>query len=103
MVGTDFDPSLTADEAGQLVMMQFFLVGLGAGAAAALLFASVATGSILATLLFYLSPLPILIAGLGWNHWTGLIAGVTASAALGAMFGFYFLMAFLVGVALPAW
>ena len=35
------DPSLTADEAGQLEMMQIVLVGLGAGAAAALLFASV--------------------------------------------------------------
>jgi len=84
-------------------MIQIFLVGLGAGAAAALLFASVATGSILATLLFYLAPLPILIAALGWNHWTGLIAGFTAAAALGAMFGFYFFTAFLIGVALPAW
>ena len=52
MVGTDSDPSLTADEAGQLAMVQIFLVGLGAGAAAALLFASVASGSILATLLW---------------------------------------------------
>jgi hypothetical protein len=84
-------------------MIQIFLVGLGAGAAAALLFASVATGSILATLLFYLAPLPILIASLGWSHWSGLIAGLTAAAALGAMFGLYFFSAFLIGVALPAW
>src|SRR5262249_17704987 len=35
-VGTELDPSLTADEAGQLKMMQIILVGLGAGAAAAL-------------------------------------------------------------------
>ena len=46
MVGTDIDPSLTAEEAGQLAMMQIVLIGLGAGAAAALLFASVASGSI---------------------------------------------------------
>ena len=48
-------------------MLQIVLVGLGAGAAAALLFASIASGSILATLLFYLAPLPILIAALGWS------------------------------------
>ena len=46
MVGTDCDPPLTADEAGQLAMMQIVLIGLGAGAAAALLFASVASGSL---------------------------------------------------------
>ena len=41
------DPSLTADEAGQLEMLQIILVGIGAGAAAALLFASVASGAAL--------------------------------------------------------
>jgi Predicted membrane protein (DUF2232) len=84
-------------------MLQIVLVGLGAGAAAALLFASVASGSLLATLLFYLASLPILIAALGWSHWAGLIAGLTAAAGLGATLGFYFFSAFLVGVGLPAW
>src|SRR5262249_43090063 len=74
MVGTELDPSLTADEAGQLKMMQIILIGLGAGAAAALLFASVVSGSIAAIFLFYLAPLPILIAALGWSHVAGLIA-----------------------------
>jgi Predicted membrane protein (DUF2232) len=103
MVGADADPSLTADEAGQLAMLQIVLVGLEAGAAAALLFASVASGSLLATLLFYLAPLPILIAALGWSHWAGLIASLTAAAGLGATLGLYFFSAFLVGVGLPAW
>jgi hypothetical protein len=84
-------------------MLQIVLVGLGAGAAAALLFASVASGSILATLLFYLAPLPILIVALGWSHWAGLIAGITAAASLGATLGLYFFSAFMIGVALPAW
>jgi Predicted membrane protein (DUF2232) len=84
-------------------MLQIVLVGLGAGAAAALLFASVASGSLLATLLFYLAPLPILIAALGWSHWAGLIASLTAAAGLGATLGLYFFSAFLVGVGLPAW
>lgn len=84
-------------------MLQTLLIGLGAGAAAALLFASVASGSILATLLFYLAPLPILIAALGWNHWAGLAAGLAAAAGLGLTLGPYFFGAFLIGVGLPAW
>jgi hypothetical protein len=85
-------------------MLQIVLVGLGAGAAAALLFASVASGSIPATLLFYsLAPLPILIAALGWSHWAGLIASFTAAAGLGATLGLDFFSAFLIGVGLPAW
>ena len=50
-------------------MMQVTLIGIGAGAATALLFASVASGSALSVLLFYLAPLPILIAAMGWSHW----------------------------------
>ncbi len=85
------------------MLLQTLLIGLGAGAAAALLFASVASGSILATLLFYLAPLPILIAALGWSHRAGLVASFTAAASLGATLGLYFFSAFLIGVGLPAW
>lgn len=84
-------------------MTQAIVIGLGAGAAAALLFASVATGSIFATVLFYLAPLPVMIAGLGFSHWAGLVAGLAAAGGLGAALGFYFGTAFLVGVGLPAW
>jgi hypothetical protein len=84
-------------------MVAIVLIGLGAGAATALLFASVTTGSILATFLFYLAPLPILIAGLGWSHWAALVAGVSAAAGLGTILGFYLFTAFLFGIALPAW
>jgi hypothetical protein len=91
MVGTEFDPSLTADEAGQLKMMQIILVGLGAGAAAALLFASVVSGSIAAIFLFYLAPLPILIAALGWSHVAGLIAAASATAVVVALSGIFFI------------
>jgi hypothetical protein len=84
-------------------MMQMALIGVGAGAATALLFASVASGSPLAVPLFYLSPLPILIAAMGWSHWAALIAAVVASAGLAAVFGGFFYIAFMVGVGLPAW
>jgi hypothetical protein len=72
-------------------MVQILLVGLGAGAAAALLFASVVSGSIAAILLFYLAPLPILIAALGWSHLAGLIAAGTAVAVVAILSGAFFI------------
>ena len=84
-------------------MVQLFLIGLSAGAATALLFASVASGSALSVPLFYLAPLPILIAAMGWSHWAALIAAVVASAGLAAVFGWFFFIAFLIGIGLPAW
>jgi hypothetical protein len=84
-------------------MLIVFLIGIGAGAATALLFASVASGSPLSVVLFYLAPLPILLAALGWSHWAGLIAAIFASAGLAAVFSSYFFVAFLIGVGLPAW
>jgi hypothetical protein len=83
--------------------MQIAFIAIGAGATAALLFASIASGSIIATFLFYLAPLPIMIAALGWSHWAGLIAAFGAAGALGAVLGFYFFAAFLVGAGMPAW
>jgi hypothetical protein len=83
-------------------MMQIVLIGLGAGAAAALLFASLASGSMVAMLLFYLSPLPIMIAALGWSHWAALAAGIFAAVGLGFM-NTFLLVGFLIGVAFPAW
>jgi Predicted membrane protein (DUF2232) len=85
------------------VSTQNLLVGVGAGAAAALLFASVASGSLLSLFLFYLAPLPILIAALGWSHVSGLVAAIVASVCLGLVFGPLFFFAFLLGIAAPAW
>jgi hypothetical protein len=76
-------------------MTQLVLIGIGAGA--------VASGSLISVLLFYLAPLPILIAALGWSHWAGLIAAVFASVGLAAVFGPFLFAAFLLGIGLPAW
>jgi hypothetical protein len=84
-------------------MVQISLVGIGAGAAAALLFASVASGSPLSIVLFYLAALPILIAAIGWSHWSALIAALTAAAGLAFFLTPFFFIAFLIGVGLPAW
>ena len=71
-------------------MIQTVLVGLGAGAAAALLFASVASGSIAAVFLFYLAPLPIAIAALGWGQLSGLIAAAAATTVVALLSGVFF-------------
>ena len=84
-------------------MVHVVLIGISAGAATALLFASVASGSALSVPLFYLAPLPILIAAMGWSHWAALIAAVVAAAGLAAVFGSLFFIAFLIGIGLPAW
>jgi hypothetical protein len=84
-------------------MAQILLIGLGAGAASALLFASIVSGSLLAILLFYLAPLPIMLAALGWNHWAALVGAITGALGLSIAFGSFFLFAFLVTVGLPAW
>jgi hypothetical protein len=84
-------------------MMQIGLIGIGAGAAAALLFASVTSGSWLSVILFYLAPLPIMIAGLGWSHWAALVAGLAAATAIGLTFGGAFFLAFVAGAGIPAW
>jgi hypothetical protein len=84
-------------------MVQLVLIGIGAGAATALLFGSVASGSPLSVVLFYLAPLPILIAALGWSHWAAIVAAVVAAAGLATVFGSFFFIAFLLGIGLPAW
>ena len=84
-------------------MLQILLIGLAAGLASGLLFASILAGSFVSFLLFYLAPLPIIIAGLGWSHFAALLAALVAAAGLAAAFGGLLSVAFLVGLGLPAW
>jgi hypothetical protein len=84
-------------------MIQLGLVGLGAGAAAALLFASVTSGSWLSIILFYLAPLPIMIAGIGWSHWAAMVAALSGALAVGVVFGSVLFFGFLAGAGIPAW
>jgi hypothetical protein len=84
-------------------MTQLVLIGISAGAAAALLFISVTSGSLLAVFLFYLAPLPMMIAGLGWSHWSALIGAGFGALAIAAVFGWVFFFGFLASAGLPAW
>src|SRR5258708_39669472 len=82
-------------------MMQIALIGVGAGAAAALLFGSVTSGIGLSVILFYLAPLPIMIVAVGWSNWAGLTAAVAAAAMLGGAFGILVFATFLASVGAP--
>lgn len=83
--------------------MQVLLIGLGAGVASALLFASLTSGSAFSIALFYLAPLPIMLAGVGWSHVAALIAVAAAAAGLGAGESFWFMLAHLASVGVPAY
>ena len=84
-------------------MVQIVLIGMGAGTAAALLVASLLSGSGLALVLVSLAPLPILIAAIGWSHWAGLVAALTGATVLAVALAGMLFMPFLVGIGLPAW
>ena len=84
-------------------MMQIILIGLGAGAASALLFVSVVSGAPTSLLLTIFAQLPILIAAIGWTHLAGLAGLVIASAGLTLVLGGPVGFLFLITVGLPAW
>jgi hypothetical protein len=84
-------------------MIQIALIGLGAGAASALLFASVASGSPLAFVLANFAQLPIMLAAIGWTHHAGIAAVFVACAGLALFTGSTVTIAFLLGIGLPAW
>jgi len=79
------------------------LIGLGAGAASALLFASIASGSPLSFALANFAQLPIMLAAIGWTHLAGLLAALVAAAGLAIATTGSVAVAFLLGIGLPAW
>jgi hypothetical protein len=84
-------------------MMTTILVALAAGSASALMFASIISGALFSLVLFYLAPLPLMVAGLGWGPLAATIGGISAAIGLGAIFGLPYCAAFALTVALPAW
>lgn len=84
-------------------MLQILLIGLGAGAASALLFASVISGAAFSFLIANFAQLPIMIAAIGWTPLAGLSAVIIAAAGLAFALGGSIAFAFLIGIALPAW
>ena len=84
-------------------MIAIVLIAIAAGSASALMFASIVSGALISLLLFYLAPLPLMVAALGWGPLCATIGGIAAATGLGAIFGLPYCIAFVVTVALPAW
>jgi hypothetical protein len=84
-------------------MIIMLLIALAAGAASALMFASIISGALVSILLFYLAPLPLMVAALGWSPLHAAIGGIAAGTSLGLLFGMPYLGAFVLTIALPAW
>ncbi|NEW90291.1 hypothetical protein DU475_23935, partial [Rhodopseudomonas sp. WA056] len=83
-------------------MMFQVLIALAAGCASALMFASIVSGALIALLLFYLAPLPLMVAALGWGVVAAAIGGLIAAAGLAALVSFPYAIAFLLTIAVPA-
>jgi len=83
-------------------MGSIVVIALAAAAASALLAAGVAAGSVLAVPLFYLAPLPVMLAGIAFSPIAALIAAVLASVGLGLVFSGTFLITYAVGMGAPA-
>jgi hypothetical protein len=101
MVGVE-TTSNRSKGAGQLMIAVIF-IGLAAGCASALMFASIISGALISLLLFYLAPLPLMMAALGWGPLAATIGGIAAACGLGAIFGLPYCIAFAITVAVPAW
>lgn len=84
-------------------MIANLLIAVAAGSASALMFASIISGALVSLLLFYLAPLPLMVAAMGWGPAYAAIGGILAGAGLGGIFGLPYGVAFLLTVALPAW
>ena len=76
-------------------MIAIILIALAAGCASALMFASIVSGALISLLLFYLAPLPLMVAALGWGPLCATIGGIAAAIGLGAIFGLPYCIAFV--------
>ena len=60
-------------------MITILLIAVAAGCASALMFASIISGVLISLLLFYLAPLPLMVAGLAWGPLSATIGGIAAA------------------------
>jgi hypothetical protein len=84
-------------------MVAIVFIALAAGCASALMFASIISGALISLLLFYLAPLPLMVAAIGWGPLSASIGGIAAAGGLGVTFGLPYCIAYAVMVALPSW
>ncbi len=65
-------------------MIVIALIGIAAGSASALMFASIISGALISLLLFYLAPLPLMVAALGWGPIAATTGGMIHRSMVGA-------------------
>jgi hypothetical protein len=78
------------------------IIGAGSGLVSAALFASAATATALAAVLFYLAPLPLFLAGLGWGTMAALVSALAGGLVIGLSLGPTTAAAFTLSIAAPA-
>jgi len=84
-------------------MIAIPVIALAAGAASALMFASIISGALISLVLCYLAPLPLMVAALAWGPLSAFLGGIVAAAGLGLTFSPSYGLAYALTVALPAW
>lgn len=77
------------------------IIGAGSGLVSAALFASAATATALAGVLFYLAPLPLCLAGLGWGGMAALASAITGTIVIAASLGPATAAIFALSIAAP--
>ncbi len=77
------------------------IIGAGSGLVSAALFASASTATSLAGLLFYLAPLPLCLAGLGWGGMAALLSALTGTVVIAASLGAATAAVFVLSIAAP--
>jgi predicted membrane protein DUF2232 len=77
------------------------IIGAGSGLVSAALFASAATATVLAGVLFYLAPLPLCLAGLGWGSGAAILSAVTGTLVVALGLGAPTAAIFAVSIAAP--
>ncbi len=77
------------------------IIGAGSGLVSAALFASAATATALAGVLFYLAPLPLCLAGLGWGGMAALVSAITGTIVIAASLGPATAAIFALSIAAP--
>ena len=84
-------------------MIAIIVIALAAGAASALMFASIISGALISLVLCYLAPLPLMVAALAWGPMSAFIGGIVAGSGLAFTFSPSYGFAYVLTVALPAW
>jgi hypothetical protein len=77
-------------------------IAIAAGAASALMFASIISGALISVVLFYLASLPLMVAAIGWGPLSAIIGALAAAVGMAALLPFSLCLAYAITVALPA-